>query len=76
MTHIRALTRRFALWLLALVDACPTCGAPWAEHRCPYVVSPDILTRVCAVCAVPLPLDAKRSALHGQYRCGAHKVDA
>lgn len=76
MNYIRAQIRRFALWLLSLVDACPTCGAPWSEHRCPYMPSLNATGRVCAVCAIPLPLDAVRSAMHGEYRCRQHKVDA
>lgn len=67
----RAYVRRFALWLLVWVDACPICGAPWTEHRCPYT---PVLTvaRFCEVCQVELPVDAIRTH-HGKWRCAAHK---
>lgn len=37
--RLHDLIRRFALWLLAWVDVCQICGAPWVEHRCQYAVT-------------------------------------
>ncbi len=64
--------RRFALWLLAWVDACPSCGAPWTEHRCPYTPVLSV-ARFCDVCQVALPVDAIKTH-HGHWRCAAHKA--
>ncbi len=73
--RVHDLIRQFALWLLAWVDACPICGAPWAEHRCPYSVSVSASTRVCEVCQQPLPVDAIRTH-DGRWRCAKHKAVA
>lgn len=51
---------------------CPTCGAPWSEHRCPYVVSMNASERHCDVCQVALPVDTVRTH-DGRYRCRQHK---
>lgn len=67
---IRKQVRAFALWLLAWVDACPVCGAPWREHRCPYVVK--TVGRECGICRVALPVDAIRTH-EGHWRCREHK---
>lgn len=69
-TQIRA----FALWLLAWVDTCPTCGAPWGEHHCPYTpIATGQATRVCEVCGRALPADALRTH-DGRWRCAIHKA--
>ncbi len=70
--RLREIVRQFALWLLAWVDACPICGAPWAEHRCPYKVSAAASKRRCGICLQPLPVDAMQKA-DGKWRCSAHK---
>lgn len=68
---LRAEVRRFALWLLAWVDACPTCGAPWSAHLCPYDAA-GTAARQCEICGVPLPASALRTH-DGRWRCRAHK---
>lgn len=52
--------------------SCPACGAPWLEHRCPYVVSMNASERHCDVCQVALPVDTVRTH-DGRYRCRQHK---
>ncbi len=51
---------------------CPTCGAPWTAHICPYVVLVPG-DRVCGICAVELPVGAVRTH-DGKFRCKAHKA--
>jgi hypothetical protein len=68
---VRAWLRRFALWLLARVDGCPTCGQPWTWHPCP-AASLHALGPICTICGVPLPVDAIRRH-DGAWRCRLHK---
>lgn len=53
---------------------CPTCHAPWSEHRCPYTMSGTRTARACDVCGVGLPVDAVRTH-GGHWRCKEHKVN-
>lgn len=71
--RVSAWVRRFALWLLEWDDACPTCKAPWAEHRCPYAVTPMSAKRECDICHRPLPVAATRTSA-GKWRCAMHKA--
>jgi hypothetical protein len=67
---MRTLMRRFALWLLGWVDACPSCGAAWSEHACPQTAK--LLGRHCGICDQPLPVGTVKTH-HGKWRCRAHK---
>jgi hypothetical protein len=69
---MKQLIRKFALWLLSWTDACPTCGAAWADHSCPKTAK--LTGRVCGVCGRQLTLDAVKTH-HGKWRCKEHKVD-
>jgi hypothetical protein len=52
--------------------ACPTCGASWLEHHCPFTVSTSTAERQCEVCNMALSVDAVRTH-DGKWRCRAHK---
>lgn len=56
----------------AALGACPICGAPWVEHRCPYTPSTTASDRLCEVCGVPLPVAAVRTH-DGHWLCHEHK---
>lgn len=72
ISRLHDLIRRFALWLLGWVDACPSCGASWLEHKCPYALTTDT-KRTCEICDRPLPVLARRTS-QGRWRCAAHKA--
>lgn len=68
---VAALRPKPAATTPAALNACPICGAPWAEHRCPYTPS-TASDRVCETCGVPLPVAAIRTH-DGRWLCHDHK---
>lgn len=56
-----------------LDSRCPTCHAPWSEHRCPYIISTTRDARSCGECGVGLPVDSVKTH-DGRWLCKSHKL--